>query len=507
MNPILAVIAPLILAYALPLWWCWELWSLPEGYFAHGPLVPIVMAAVIWGRRSDWRSREARLDLRGLWLLGPALFVHIVGAALTIDSLSAASLVLAVPGAAWVAFGRDRLAGLWPVLWMFAFAVPMPIYVTDRVAFELKEIAVRGGVWLAENTGLAITNEGASLFVPGQTESLNVADPCGGLRSLLAMITLVYCIAFFVGPKTMWRRVLLLLAAAPIAVFVNLLRITAICWLAYFEGVQFASATGHDVLNGLAWVVDLTLVLGMDALLSRSRAAQRSSAGPPTSERLPLAAVLAPPPATGHSATRLGAVLWPFALGLLLLSLTKPEADRSGRAVALPAVIGPFEQKELFAMTPRMFQLLGTDDATWRRYEDEAQQTMFVVAVFHGSNWKSIHPPHICLLGSDMDIVGEGKVELSSGETDQAGRILLRTRRGGRPYLSLYAYGSHGLCTGSYLEFFLHHAPRALFRSTNDGFLLRVETYADGPGGEAAADARCEALLASLMKQARGLLP
>ncbi|MEQ1631555.1 MAG: exosortase/archaeosortase family protein [Planctomycetota bacterium] len=502
MNPLLAVILPLLIAYALPLWWCIELWSLPEGYFAHGPLVPIVMATVIWGRRAQWRKTVAHPDPRGFWLLGPALLLHLVGAALTIDSLSAASLVFAVPGAAWVAFGRERLAGQWPVLWMFAFAVPMPIYVTDRVAFELKEIAVRGGVWLAESTGLAITNEGASLFVPGQTEALNVADPCGGLRSLLAMITLVYCIAFFIGPRTAWRRTLLMLAAAPIAVLVNLLRITAICWLAYFYGVEFATGTGHDVLNAVAWIVDLALVLAMDALLSRSRAARREGQMQP---RVGEPAVLAAP--TRSFSTRIGAVLWPMALVILSLSLTKPEADRKGRAAAIPTSVAGFVQKEQFAMTPRMFQLLGTDDAMWRRYEDGAAQTVFVVAVFHGSNWKSIHPPHICLLGSDMDIVEEGQVELSSGESDRAGRILLRTRRGGRPYLSLYAYGSRDLCTAGYFEFFLHHAPRALIRSTNDGFLLRVETYADGEGGQAAADARCEALLSQLVRQARGLLP
>ena len=179
----------------------------------------------------------------------------------------------------------------------------------------------------------------------------------------------------------------------------------------------------------------------------------------------------------------------------------------TGRAKALPAQLAPFTQSQWFDVTPRMHQLLGTDDATWRSYDDETGRRLFVVAVFHGSNWKSVHPPHICLLGSDMDIVQEGGTDLATADGDRAGQILLRSRKGGRPYVSLFAYGAKDLSTGSYLKFFLHHAPRALFRSSNDGFLLRVETYADGPGGFDAAEARCRSLLEKLLVEARKLLP
>lgn len=490
------IFLPLLVAYVMPLRWCVELWSLPEGYFAHGPLVPLVMAIVVFARRRQWRAHPAIVDRRGFWLLAPALFLHLCGAALSIDSLSAASLVLAVPGAAWLGVGSARLRGMWPVLWMFAFAVPLPIYVTDRIAFELKEIAVRGGVWAAQASGLGVERSGASLLVDGQSQALEVADPCGGLRSLLAMVTLVYCVAFFMGPQTFWRRTLLMAAAAPVAVFVNIVRIAAICWLAKWEGVEFASGVGHDTLNTVAWLLDLAIVMAFDAVLTRSRAAAASqSQGGPAIAR------------ASASAARIGAVLWPVCVALCLLSFTRAEPALTGRARALPAALSVFRQRSLFEVTPRMHQLLGTDDAAWRTYEDEKGNALYVVAVFHGSNWKSVHPPHICLLGSDMDIVQEGGTDLASRAGDRAGQILLRTRKAGRPYVSLFAYGAKDLCTGSYLNFFLHHAPRALFRSSNDGFLLRVESYADGPGGFDAAEARCRALLENLVVEARKLLP
>lgn len=500
MNALLWIFMPLLLAYASPLWWCVELWSLPEGYFAHGPLVPAVMAVVIWSKRQQWRATPPLVDRRGLWLLGPALLVHLCGAALSIDSLSAASLALAVPGAAWLAVGKARLRGMWPALWMVAFAVPLPIYLTDRIAFELKEIAVRGGVWAAQATGLLVERSGASLLVEGQAQTLEVADPCGGLRSLLAMVTLVYCVAFFMGPQTSWRRALLMVAAAPVAVFVNLVRIATICWLAKWAGVEFASGVGHDTLNAAAWILDLAIVMGFDVALTRSRAAAS----------VPAAAALACPAASATvrtSASRVGAWLWPLCIALCFLSFTRASPAVTGRAAALPSTLPEFHQRSVWEVTPRMHQLLGTDDATWRTYEDKNGNALYVVAVFHGSNWKSVHPPHICLLGSDMDIAQEGGTDLATKAGDRAGQILLRTRKEGRAYVCLYAYGAQDLCTGSYLNFFLHHAPRALFRTSNDGFLLRVEAYADGPGGFDAAELRCRSLLENLIVEARRLLP
>jgi hypothetical protein len=289
-----------------------------------------------------------------------------------------------------------------------------------------------------------------------------------------------------------------MLVAAPIAVLVNVVRIAAICWLANGYGVPFATGTGHDVMNGIAWVLDLALVLALDALLTR-----RSGQGDGT----PAASKPVAMPARSMRLPRVAAWLWPLCLCLCALSFTRAEPSVSGRARSLPTELAPFTAKSEREVTPRMHQLLGTDDAAWRNYEDEQGRKLFVVAVFHGSNWKSVHPPHICLLGSDMSIEQEGGTDLATRDGDRAGQILLRTKKDGRAYVSLYAYGASDLCTGSYLKFFLHHAPRALFRASNDGFLLRVEAYADGPGGFDAAEARCRALLEKLVVEARRLLP
>jgi len=204
--------------------------------------------------------------------------------------------------------------------------------------------------------------------------------------------------------------------------------------------------------------------------------------------------------------TKSALALWLLAIPLLALSWYRPKDVGGRRARALPVTFPGFSLAEEFEITPRFVELLGTSDAAWREYRGADGQPIFVVAVFHGHNWKSIHPPHICLEGSDMEIRADGTLPIETPKRRYSvGRIIAFSRSAGREYLSLYVYGANGLVTASYSRFVLHHAPAALFRSATSGFLLRVETWVEG-GDLRAAETRCGELLARVLLSAEGLL-
>ncbi|MEY4672592.1 MAG: hypothetical protein RL148_376 [Planctomycetota bacterium] len=487
---------PLVAAYATAVWWCVESWFQPDGYWAHGPLVPLLVAILWWARRGQLAGLPAALDPRGWWLLGPALLLHLCGAALTIDSLSAASMLLAVPGIVWLAQGVARLRVLAPVLGLLVFAVPLPMFVSGRVAFELKELAIGLGTGLANALGLGVTRDGALLLVDGQPGSLLVAAPCGGLRSLISMLLIAYCVALFLGPRTTGRTVLLLCAAAPVALLVNVVRIAATCGVASRWGVEVAAGDAHDLLNVGAWVLDLGVMMVLSELpggrLETSATAVASS--PAVRDRTGL---------LFH-----GGLLAVLAMPLLLLSLHRPFAESQPRAGGLPDAFGPFVLREAREIDPSFQSLLGTKDAAWRVYGEKDGPPVFVVAVFHESNWKSVHPPHICLEGGDMEIGSDRQVELLvDGSPSRVGLIVAHPRGGAREYVSVHAFVSRELTTGSYLDFFLHHAPRALFRHSNAGALLRVETYVEPGEDVKAARQRCGELLGRMLPVVKGMLP
>ncbi|MBK8098565.1 MAG: exosortase-associated EpsI family protein [Planctomycetes bacterium] len=505
MTTFAALFLPLLIAYAATLRWCQQRWDSPTQYFEHCWLLPIVAAVVVWARRDTWRRTVAAPDWRGFWLLGPALLLHLGGAALMIDSLSAASLVLAVPGACWLALGRERLRGQWPVIWLVLFAVPLPIYVEGRLAFELKELAVASGLQVANLFGAGFERAGAELRPVGAAAGLFVADACGGLRSLLAMITIGYCVAFFLGPTAWWRRLALLLVAAPIALAVNIARIAGLCVLARHTDVATAAGGGHAVLDTAAWIVDVALLLLFDLLLSRWSGTE------PTTPAETVAPVVG-----GQSHRGPAVLLWLLAGPLLWLSLYRPFADVSGRAERLPSVVAgavlqprdAADQAEFERAKPRYVELLGTRDFIWSHYRDAGGAPINLVALFHDSNWKSVHPPRICIEGSDMDIEIDDLLPVALGQSTTAvSRIAARSRRDGRHHVTLSVFGTRDWLAGSYFEFFVHHAPRALLRTSNAGFMLRVETPIGAGEDAAVAVERCRRFLDELVPLAQELLP
>ena len=198
--------------------------------------------------------------------------------------------------------------------------------------------------------------------------------------------------------------------------------------------------------------------------------------------------------------------LWLLAPLLLALSLWRPEQLQSHRARDFQPQVPGFELVEHRTITPQYVRLLGTNDVTWRIYKDASGAQVFVTCVFHDSNWKSLHPPHICLRGSNMEILKDSVQSLRLGNRElQVGRVLASKRKTNRRYLGFYAFVGRGFVTHSYLGFFLEHAPRALFRSATPGFLIRVETDVDDLG-EQAAEARCLRFLAAAIIAGEALI-
>jgi exosortase len=504
MTPALAVFAPVLVAYGLALLWCIERWNAESGSFAHCWLVPFVAAVVVWQRRRALAAMPRAVDRRGWWLLGPALLLHLAGALLMIDSWSAASLVLAVPGACWLALGAPRTRGLLPVLGLVVFAVPMPLYVEGRIAFSLKEWAVTAGPALGNAFGAGVTRVGDHLRLVGGDGALYVADACGGLRSLLATLTIAYCLACFFGRPGRLRTVVLLLAAPLLAVLANIVRIAVLCLFARHQGVPFAEGTGHTLANAAEWLVVCAALLSLARWLEPRSTATAVAETPVTAG------------ARRHVGPRIAVLLWLAGPALLALSAWRPAGAASERAAALPEVVAdytlvprsPAQQARFVAALPRWRELLGTGDFVWRSYRGQDGHWLNLVALFHDTNWKSVHPPRICIEGSDMAIEVDDLVPAPwlGGDAVMASRIVARRRSDGVRFVTLSVFGTADWASGDYWEFTRHHLPRALLRANLSGFLLRAESAVAAGEPDAAAEARCRAFLSALVPLSRELL-
>lgn len=99
------------------------------------------------------------------------------------------------------------------------------------------------------------------LASPTGAFSIDVAEPCSGMRSLFAMMALTAGYAYFTQP-TWFRRGLLFVLSIPIAIFGNVMRILTIAAVASACSADFAMGFYHDYSG---YVVFLTAVLLMVA--------------------------------------------------------------------------------------------------------------------------------------------------------------------------------------------------------------------------------------------------
>jgi exosortase len=495
MKLFLALLLPVLIAWAAALQWIVDGWLAADSYYSHGILLPLVGAWGVWQRRA--RLLPGTPSGLGWPLLFLALLVHAAGIAVTVDSLSAVALVPAVAGVVLLGLGRAPFVASLPLLGLLLLAVPLPLFVTGELAFWLKDLAAGAATALARATGLQVVQSGSRLFVPGCADPMLVGDPCSGLRSLVALFTLGYCFAFFSGGPGAKRRIILVMGGAVLAMGANILRLLVLMWIAHGFGMEVATTTAHEVSNYVIYGIAIAGLLVLERYLPTAE--PMASAEPPASAE-PLAAPAAPRPAPVGLKVA-AALLWLLAPVLCWLQYQRPEDPSTGRAGRIPTALGPWQRQTVFPLSDRWYGLLGTRDVLWATYKKDGSAPIHVIAVFHGANWKVVHPPHVCLRGDGFAIDADVSEPLTlAGQPMAIG--WLQSSRSDQRLLTAYAFGTTELVTSSYGSYFLHHAPRSLLRRLTPGFLLRIETeFADG--GLEAARARCLEVLEPALRSAQ----
>ena len=241
-----------------------EVWRSNDSY-SHGPLVPLVSLALVWwmGRRR-FAALPLRPDARGLLLVALACLLQVAALRAAVFALEGYSLVLMAFALALTFLGVARTRVLALPLGYLVFMLPFPPVVVNRLSFALKEITVLASTHLAEALGVMVQRSGMSLYLAGG--ELRVENPCSGLRSLIALLATGALFAAL-QPGGPLRRLGVLLAAVPMAMLGNILRITLLLVVGHYVGVKQATGRFHDVTGVLLYVVALAGMLAARRLL------------------------------------------------------------------------------------------------------------------------------------------------------------------------------------------------------------------------------------------------
>lgn len=313
-----AVLAGIIVTYANTLEWVADFWQRPE--YSHGYLIPAFACALLWLRRPDQElpENEKKLGLTligvgaaGLLLLsvisvdrfyptflgnlatpGTLVFLPCLAGAIILagpaplaDTSSAErwagvgivalglllrmvltwyalitpemlTLLVVLAGGVVMVGGWRALAWAWPAIAFLVFMFPLPDVLERGLLAPLQRFATIASTFCLQTLGLPAYREGNSIHMA--TQPLSVADECSGLRMLTIFLALSVAVTM-VTNRPVWERIVIILSAVPIALAVNVARITITAILYEVADAELA----HKVFHDLAGWVMMPMALGL----------------------------------------------------------------------------------------------------------------------------------------------------------------------------------------------------------------------------------------------------
>ena len=229
-------------------------WTDPN--YGHGFFVPLFSGYILWHQRERWTKSEIEPSNFGLLVMLGAvalLFIGSLGAELFTSRFS---LLVLIAGIILFLAGWKMLRAVAFPLAFLIFMIPIPVIIYNQITFPLQLIASRlATVWL-EVVGVPVLHDGNVLVLSNL--SLEVAEACSGIRSLMSLIALAVAYGHLAEPRR-WVRYALVVLMVPSAIVTNAMRIMGAGVLAHKFGPQAAEGFLHQFSG---WVVFLaTLVL------------------------------------------------------------------------------------------------------------------------------------------------------------------------------------------------------------------------------------------------------
>ena len=212
---------------------------------------------MLWYRRDALRAAPRRPCLGALVVLVPALGLFEFAAHNHAMALQSLAFLFVLWGSVWLVLGtRFWKAAAFPLLFV-AFMAPLPGPVLNDATVPIQHQST-----LLANALLHLMTFSTHLtgnVITLDSFALSVDTPCSGLHTLLALVTIGAGLFYLMdGP---WqRRIWLLIAALPLSLLTNALRVALIGVCGECIGPD-AAHVFHD------WSGTMTMALGAAALL------------------------------------------------------------------------------------------------------------------------------------------------------------------------------------------------------------------------------------------------
>src|SRR4051812_29056738 len=240
-------------------------WSTDENY-SHGFLIVPLAAYLAWERRDRLPALPKRPNTFGLLIVAGSLVVLVaglLGAELFLTRIS--MLGMLVGGILFVLGWKHLKALLFPVA-VLLLMIPIPAIIFNQILFPLQLLASRVGEASLSAAGIPVLREGNVIILANTT--LEVAEACSGIRSLVSLLTLAIVYGYF-SDHRVGIRLAIAFAAIPVAIIANGVRVAGTGFAAHYFGPAAAQGFFHTFSGWLVFVVAFLLLFAVMQLIQR----------------------------------------------------------------------------------------------------------------------------------------------------------------------------------------------------------------------------------------------
>lgn len=265
-NLLLALPFVLLAAIYLPTlldlisdWW-------NDSNYSHGFLIPVVSGYLLWKKREDLRQLPVAANSRGLAVvfLGMLMFVAANGGAEYFTLR--VSMVVTLVGLVYYLFGSGLLRKSWFEFFFLLFMIPIPYVIYFAATFPMQLLASKITAGVLNLIGMGVVRQGNIIHIQGY--SLEVAEACSGMRSLVSLLALGALYAYL-SQKRFTAQVILFLSTVPIAVMANVFRVFVTSLLAYTVTDEVTKEPLHSLMGLSVFVVSFIMMFLVGQILKR----------------------------------------------------------------------------------------------------------------------------------------------------------------------------------------------------------------------------------------------
>ncbi len=262
-QPIAWFGALLLICYAPILYRMGVQWATDEN-MGHGFFVPVVAGYIAWQRRELLLATPRKSNGWGLFLVIFAAAEALAGTLGAELFTARLAFVIALVGVILYLGGTRWIRILSFPLLLLLFMIPIPAIIYAQLTLKLQMLASQLGEIMISAAGIPVLRAGNTLQLPSQT--LDIAEACSGIRSLmsLAFLSLVYS---YFADKRVWMRWVLLAATIPIAIGANGVRVAVTGMLSEIN-TKLAQGAYHETEGYIVFIVAMAALLLTHRLIS-----------------------------------------------------------------------------------------------------------------------------------------------------------------------------------------------------------------------------------------------